>query len=1551
MKITRKVLVAILTLALLVTCFAVSVFAVDETAAEDESYKAVLEYYESAIYFSEDFSETAEGSDVPAFYEKTFDEFEFTLSGTVGNVRTTFKIVSDATYGDYLNIGTNNNSSFKFVPKKVESFGINFRASLTNAKSAINVLLNGSSSVTLLEIKPGAVSVYDSETEALVEHSSTITNVDAATPAFFDVQLFYSLEGEKATLNVVVTEAGGSAKTYTADVSKLSFNGFAINVNRACFDYMEAYAGSFARRTEDNEAEIAAYINKIVADYDAAVLAGAADADKYLDVVYKVVDTYKYSTANITDTTLKATTDASISKALASLAVPKAKAFVDGAAAINTQLSYDERVAVCDELTKYNTFITELKLSNPGVDLGQTDEALTAARNALAEEIAALNKIATDSAALIEAIDAMNGMKYFDLSAATDAIAADVAAADLTYAGVADAVAKYNGYVNKIAATTALGLAAELEEYYAAANPVNDELVAKYFNKVVELYTADKAALGALDAIYKLYNVLTVKNYTTANISDAALKAATDASIKTVCKVIGEDYAAKLVEGVSKIDTTAAYNTRLTYTNDLKVYVDLLAWIKTNHSDITLETDAEALAAAEKAYTDEVAALAKLAADTKAAVAIANSVDVTTATYKALRTAYEELLKYPVCETFTDSETTAAAVSAAIAKVEQINKAYAELDAKAKTFVENVLKADNTGVTDSETAEQFAARYQAYLLAKENYFTDTTYNEYLENTTVEALLVIYGAVETEMRGETDSSEAFIAAVEAAKGPLTYFALVEALEAVKPYIAGANFGYPGVKEAHDEYTALADKVANNYQKDLANELLFFVNKHYYFNEDFSEGVEVDGTSDVPAFYTKTFEEFEFSLSGTVGNKRTTFKIVNDATYGDYMNLGTNNPSSFSFVPKMAGSFGVNFRVALSNAKSAINLVLNGEESTALLKIEVGSVSVYDADTGALVANESTITNTAATAPDFFDVQLLYRVQGDKATFYAVITLSDGSSTTYVSEVNKVDFTGFQITVNRACFDSMQAFAGDTIGTPTPELLAKTVNKLVEFYDKNPNADYAPELLEAITDAVVLYGFDYNTVTDAALKATTEASVIKALTNVGNKYAATFVAGVNAINKNAAYNDRLNYAISLEKLELVLGLIQKNHTSIAITTDATAIEAARAAYVAEVAELEKAAADTKAAYDAVIVVPDFIFATYKDLRVAYEAILTYPICATFYDSVLSAEEVARAIQLAASIKAEYERINAMAESFVDGVVKSDNTNVTEDEAPEAFRARYDAYIKAKANFYNDAAYDEYLVAKYNITLAELHAIYEAVNTEMVAKIEFAESFLTAVNEATLTLSYSVKLSILQEWDALRADVELGYPGVADAMNVYASVATDVENKRNATKAYIEAVLAIATATDKQAAIVYAKSLAANGSDVSVDVTVQNADGALVGVSDANIILSNLEGDVLVVGLRNKNFIDAVAAIAAKTAYADKRAAIVNALALQTRADAADAGVVAAVASLNAAIADYNNGVNAANQTMENAANLATSVTAKVAPTQSMAQVVAIIKKFYE
>ena len=121
----------------------------------------------------------------------------------------------------------------------------------------------------------------------------------------------------------------------------------------------------------------------------------------------------------------------------------------------------------------------------------------------------------------------------------------------------------------------------------------------------------------------------------------------------------------------------------------------------------------------------------------------------------------------------------------------------------------------------------------------------------------------------------------------------------------------------------------------------------------------------------------------------------------------------------------------------------------------------------------------------------------------------------------------------------------------------------------------------------------------------------------------------------------------------------------------------------------------------------------------------------------------------------------------------------------------------------------------------------------------------------------------------------------------------------------------------------------------------------------VTEANIVLSNEKAAITLKATRINNYVSAVDEIANLTDLLARRQAINNALTLKAGLTelAEEEDIVAATEDLNAAITAYNADVNAANDTAEATETAALTIVAKTVPAKRIAQVVAIVKKFYE
>ncbi len=1077
-----------------------------------------------------------------------------------------------------------------------------------------------------------------------------------------------------------------------------------------------------------------------------------------------------------------------------------------------------------------------------------------------------------------------------------------------------------------------------------------DVVVAQYVNVIVDNYVAAPTAANRKAYIYPIYDIIVEKEYTTENITDATLKAKTDANVIVVMQVMGDDNAQQLVNGVGKINSANEYNVRLDYVNSLKAIDAIVAMIETDYAGkVTLSVSAEDIASARARIKAESDALENIS---KFATEVVNTAlgfgDVSTATYKALREAKEYFEKNTFDVTFYDATISATDVNNAIAKIKAINDEYARVNAIAEKFVTNVILADNTNVGDNETVESFKARYNAFVTATENYFTDTTYNEYIEAvagkaTTIEALIEIYGLVKDEMELENVLADLFIQAVIVASH-YNFFEKCGIVDDLAALAEGVNVGYPGVSEAMAIYESIKASVEAKDIAALADEFSKLYDGAYYIKEDFNWTTST-ATSDFV---------FDNPTDAAVISKASGFKYTGDGSAIAVTASGflASGPSCyFDVTPEVAGSFGVNMRVNITKANCVASITSHTVSRTNTTTNKSVTLFQLTPSKSELIFCGDTY-ETSAVINQFVTVSLFYELTASGgANVSLTLTFEDGTTEVYAKSLSAGAYKALDIKLTKNnTIDYLEVYEGTFIRslTGSDPLAAKYINDIVAAYNADPTVNY----LEGICNAVRKYGFDINNITDDTLKDTTAASLKTAFEVVVNSNADKIVAGSAAINTGAAYNDRLNYYTEHKALEALITYVSDVYgSSITIKAGADNVAAALDKFEAEKVALDKIASDTKTAYDAVVNTPDLYFATYQDLYDTFTILGEHKIDATFYDETYTAEEIANAVKLSETIIAEYNKRTATANAFVENVKLSDNTGIGDDETPESFKARYDAYLIAKANKFTDVTYNAFLD---EVTIEELVAIYDSVNTEMNATILYAETFIRMVREAQNSLSYSVKRVTVEEAAEYLENVELGYPGVAEAIALYGTLADDIVAKDKATTDYITAVLDIAKKTtfaEKKAAIAAAEALAAAGSDISVEVVVNNAAGEAVNVTAANIILSNASNEILLAEIRISNFVNAVDAISAASDLTAKREAIFKAASLRAKADATESSVVAAAAKLDKAVSDYNASVAAANSAVEASVEVAVAVASKTVPTKPMNQVVAIIKKFFE
>ena len=711
--------------------------------------------------------------------------------------------------------------------------------------------------------------------------------------------------------------------------------------------------------------------------------------------------------------------------------------------------------------------------------------------------------------------------------------------------------------------------------------------------------------------------------------------------------------------------------------------------------------------------------------------------------------------------------------------------------------------------------------------------------------------------------------------------------------------------------------------------------------YYLNADF------DDAADFNAALSDATDEFALTVGGAF-----------DATLADgAANVSSVSNTYFDFVPDTAASFGIKAKVKVT-ADSSFSLFLHSSkrgsvgEYLRLFAVSDGKI-VHELDYKGDTISYKTSTSAVA-ADTYFDIDFFLDKQANQNVITLIVTPDNGVAETFTYSYDntttdflngKFDFKSFYLATDGATIDSLQVYKGsfmrDLDNGNNVKIIADAIADIAKDYNTYSTKvdSKAYELCEIVADLVVTYGYDPSGLTDTALVDSVKTFAQTCVNTVAPVYAEAYANGVNNINVELAYYDRLTHVESIAVYSDFLNNLKDSDYSEVDGIDYDAIAADSVKVEEELATLEKAKEDTIAAFAAAVNIPNVYLATYADYREAYDVLKAHPICATYYDEQRSAEAVNLASKVANVILAEYPVIDKKASAFAENVV------IANDQT-KSYAERYAAYTIAKANVFTDASYDAYLDGT---TVAELLAAYDNATLTFSESVETAEEFLSKIDQAAKTPSYSVKLVALDEAAAYIDTVERGYPGVTEAIELYNVLRKDISDKIEATKLYIQSVIDVQNATtvaDKKAAIAKAKELAVLGNDVSVEIADFD-----ITVTQANVILSDEESTIVLAETKVANFIAATNALDSITDRKALKAAIAKASALKAGADVTAAGVADASAKLDAAIAAFNAAVNAANTAGKETATLTVSVLGASVPTQRIGEVIAIIKKFYE
>ena len=709
-------------------------------------------------------------------------------------------------------------------------------------------------------------------------------------------------------------------------------------------------------------------------------------------------------------------------------------------------------------------------------------------------------------------------------------------------------------------------------------------------------------------------------------------------------------------------------------------------------------------------------------------------------------------------------------------------------------------------------------------------------------------------------------------------------------------------------------------------------------------------------------------FELNVDGSdnvVINESEEGKLLKGGAYTEAVangavSISSVNPTKFNVNQNSPASFGVNLRAKITEASPVSLCVVSAEtgDYLSLCSISVGKVT-YSFDPASLSYNADEV---AIVAGEFFNLSVYVEKTSAMDNVYITITTDGGEEWTkeysYANDATdflegKFKFDSAYIASTAVTLEYVEMYPGTferfVDNTKNVDIIAEQLNDVYAAYLQNKDLAGVPagafDLAEIVAKVAVLYGYPVADVADAELQTALNAAFDDCISVVANAYASVVSKNDAVItmesNDTKDYNDRLDVVTESLYYKEFMALLEASAYAEASGVDFATVNVAFANADEELAKLQVIEADTVFVIEETSKIASIYLATYEELKSAYDAIKDVEICATYSSDVYSDADVLEAVQKKNIVMADYPVLDAKAKAFVENMlVATDSAN--------AFSVRYAAYVSAKENLFDDKSYDKYLT---DVTIAELNDMFVALDAEMRAVSDVAEEFLSKIRVAALTPSYTVKIIALDEAKPYLTVVEKGYPEVEDAIASYYAMREDIASRKEAAKRYVQAVINVqiaSTVKEKMVAIEIAEAFAVLGNESSVEV-----EGMKMTVTEANIVLSNEKSAISLKATRINNFVSAAASISSKETLLERRQAINAALALKTllTEDKDEEDVISATAVLDAAIALYNADVNAANTTANESDNSALAILSKTVPAKRIAEVVAIVKKFYE
>ncbi|MBE6537199.1 MAG: hypothetical protein E7673_04520 [Ruminococcaceae bacterium] len=707
---------------------------------------------------------------------------------------------------------------------------------------------------------------------------------------------------------------------------------------------------------------------------------------------------------------------------------------------------------------------------------------------------------------------------------------------------------------------------------------------------------------------------------------------------------------------------------------------------------------------------------------------------------------------------------------------------------------------------------------------------------------------------------------------------------------------------------------------------------------------------------------TYFELRVDETGSVVmNESEEAKLLKGGAYSDSVADGalsfiSVNPTKINLVQNSPASFGLNLRAKITEA-SPLSLCVASSETgdfLSLLTISVGSVT-HQFDPASLEYKKAEV---AIVEGEFFNLSVFVD-KGAREDKVAISIVTDAGvtwSTEYSYANDSTDFLSGKFKYNSAylastaaSFEYVEMYPGTyqryVDNSKNVDIIAADLFETYNAYVQYKDTDGAFELAEIVAKIAVLYGYPVNDVADEEIRTALVAAFSDCIKVVSAAYAAdiseknAFITASDVDTKD--YNDRLAVVNAAVTNKEYITLLENSVYALESGVDFAAMATAFANAEAEAAKLNTIEENTVFVIEELSKISSIYIATYEQLKVAYEAIKDVAIDATYSSELYPESAVIEATQKKNVVVTNYPELDAKAKLFVENVAVA--ANVEND-----FSTRYAAYVLAKENIFADVTYDKYLT---DTTVEEINAVFAEVDVEMRAVSDVAEQFLSKIREAALTPSYTVKIQALDEAKPYLNIVEKGYPEVEDAIANYYAMREDVDSRKEAAKRYIQAVINVQIATTvkaKMVAIEIAEAFAVLGNESSVEV-----EGMAMTVTEANIVLSNEKSAISLKATRISNYVAMTASISYKSTLIERRQAINTAISMKADLvdDANEEDVISATELLDKEIAAYNADVNAANAEATENDNTALALLTKTVPAKRIAEVVAIVKKFYE